>query len=578
MRRLRVRYPMRADRVIGLGEIPTVRLQRALGPPGEVRPHDTVLSAVHWVWFLVPHGTVAYMLLRHHEQFERAAVQIAGVFDLGLLVYWVVPTAPPWWAGRRPRTRAPDHGGGRARSSGEASGSRSTIRWAAIPSPRCRHSISPPRSGGPRAVGRRARAGHSAGPMRLDARASRLVYLGEHYVVDLIAGAGAGRGACRLGAPRRPACGPVAGAIQRLEPGRPDEPRARRRAHRRRRRADARRAGAAEAALSEARRRGVEERIAGMLSDRAQLGRWRFARHGADRRDLRAPAEGRRPRGRVPADRDADVVLDRHRVGFNVAAFGAYVALFRGVLGGAAPTRAIERLDCEGVVPDHDGGLAATRLFSAAGAGGIVLTYWALRKAGMPRRRAACRMVAFLVLLYTVYLLALIVFGVLLRTGVLPGDNPVGGTIVPAAVAGGGAGARRPARADPGRRRAAAAHRSPSAPRGCGCARSAAVPGHHGHAACAPRSTTCAHPRTGALAVGGAVGFWAANIGILWASFEAFGGDVPFARARAGLLRRDGRQPDPVAGRRASGSVDAGMIGAFAAVRRARARWSSRPC
>ena len=32
-------------------------------------------------------------------------------------------------------------------------------------------------------------------------------------------------------------------------------------------------------------------------------------------------------------------------------------------------------------------GLAATRLFSAGGAGGIVLTYWALRKAGMPRTR-----------------------------------------------------------------------------------------------------------------------------------------------------------------------------------------------
>ena len=56
---------------------------------------------------------------------------------------------------------------------------------------------------------------------------------------------------------------------------------------------------------------------------------------------------------------------------------------------------------------------------------------------GMPRRRSACRMVAFLVLIYSVYLLALVVFGVLLRTGVLPGDNPVGGTIVPAAIAGG---------------------------------------------------------------------------------------------------------------------------------------------
>ena len=80
-------------------------------------------------------------------------------------------------------------------------------------------------------------------------------------------------------------------------------------------------------------------------------------------------------------------------------------------------------------------GLAATRIFSAAGAGGLVLTYWALRKAGMPRRRSACRMVAFLVLTYSVYLIALVVFGVLLRTGVLPGDNPVGGEIVPAALA-----------------------------------------------------------------------------------------------------------------------------------------------
>ena len=80
-------------------------------------------------------------------------------------------------------------------------------------------------------------------------------------------------------------------------------------------------------------------------------------------------------------------------------------------------------------------GLAATRIFSAAGAGGIVLTYWALRKAGMPRRRAACRMVAFLVLTYGVYLIALILFGILLRTGVLPGDAPFGGTVVPATVA-----------------------------------------------------------------------------------------------------------------------------------------------
>ena len=81
-------------------------------------------------------------------------------------------------------------------------------------------------------------------------------------------------------------------------------------------------------------------------------------------------------------------------------------------------------------------GLAATRLFSAGGAGGIALTYWALRKAGMERRQSACRMVAFLALQYIWYPLALIVFGILLRTGVLSGNSDVGVTIVPAAIAG----------------------------------------------------------------------------------------------------------------------------------------------
>ncbi len=120
---------------------------------------------------------------------------------------------------------------------------------------------------------------------------------------------------------------------------------------------------------------------------------------------------------------------------FNVAAFAAYVALFRGILGGRDSSDVRERLDAKASYQITMAGLAATRIFSAAGAGGIVLTYWALRKAGMPKRRSACRMVAFLVLTYSVYLGALVLFGVLLRTGVLPGDNPVGGTIVPAAVA-----------------------------------------------------------------------------------------------------------------------------------------------
>jgi len=70
------------------------------------------------------------------------------------------------------------------------------------------------------------------------------------------------------------------------------------------------------------------------------------------------------------------------------------------------------------------------------------------------------------------------------------------------------------------------------------------------------------HPQRGALAVGGAVGFWAANIAVLWASFEAFGGDVPFAVLVQGFFVGMAANliPSPFGG---VGSVDAGMIGAF---------------
>ncbi len=64
-----------------------------------------------------------------------------------------------------------------------------------------------------------------------------------------------------------------------------------------------------------------------------------------------------------------------------MVAFGTYVALFRGVVGGD-----VLPLSWREAYEINMAGLAATRLFSAGGAGGIALTYWALRKAGMPRR------------------------------------------------------------------------------------------------------------------------------------------------------------------------------------------------
>lgn len=258
---------------------------------------------------------------------------------------------------------------------------------------------------------------------------------------------------------------------------------------------------------------------------------------------------------------DADLYWVVIAVVFNVGAFGAYVALFRGVLGGNASEGVRKRLDASASYQITMAGLAATRIFSAAGAGGIVLSYWALRKAGMPRRRSACRMVAFLVLMYSVYGVSLILFGVLLRTGVLPGDAPVAGTIVPAGLAAAAMAIAGLIALIPGD-----LERRLSSFKGKGrlarlAAKLAPVPAT---AATGIRTAFdyVRHPRRGALAITGAVGFWAANIGVLWASFEAFGGHVPFGVLVQGFFVGMAANliPSPAGG---VGSVDAGMIGAF---------------
>ena len=241
---------------------------------------------------------------------------------------------------------------------------------------------------------------------------------------------------------------------------------------------------------------------------------------------------------------------------FELIAFATYVALFRGVVGGD-----VLPLTWREAYEINMAGLAASRLLSGGGAGGIALTYWALRKAGMETRDSAKRMVAFIGLQYIFYPLALIVFGVLLRTGVLPGSDAVELTIIPAAIAGvvlvlGVLTAlippdfdRRIGRLAHGQRRTKWARRLASIPATVGNGMRMAF-------------DLMAHPSRGGLAVAGAIGFWAAQIAILWASFKAFGVAVPIAVLVQGFFigMLANLIPFAPAG---VGAVDAGMIGAF---------------
>jgi uncharacterized protein (TIRG00374 family) len=248
-------------------------------------------------------------------------------------------------------------------------------------------------------------------------------------------------------------------------------------------------------------------------------------------------------------------------LGFITLAFGAYCLVFRAVIGGGDEPRIGRRLTTKASYEITMAGFAGSTFFSAAGVGGLVVVYWALRKAGMRARRAACRMVALLVILYSFYALALIVFGVLLRTGVLPGSAPVGGTIVPIAVAivllvlaallalVPGDFERRIGDLEKKNRFARLAHRFATIP---------------GTVATGVRTAwdRLRDPHSGWLAIAGGLLYWAGNIGVLWASFHAFGVQVPFGVVVQAFFVGMAANviPSPAAG---AGPVDAGMIAAF---------------
>jgi membrane-associated phospholipid phosphatase len=188
--RLRIRYPLVADRVIGLGGLPNVRLQRAFARVPGVGTLNRFLTWVHWLWFIEPYAALLFILLRHPEHFPRAARRLAAVFDLGCGVYFAAPTAPPWWAseqghtGEEVRRIMEEVGKETWKSAWPAMyGALGGNPWAAMPSLHFATSTCAAIS-----LAETGRAAGAAGWSYALTLGFALVYLGEHYVTDLVAG------------------------------------------------------------------------------------------------------------------------------------------------------------------------------------------------------------------------------------------------------------------------------------------------------------------------------------------------------------------------------------------------------
>jgi uncharacterized membrane protein YbhN (UPF0104 family) len=193
--------------------------------------------------------------------------------------------------------------------------------------------------------------------------------------------------------------------------------------------------------------------------------------------------------------------------------------------------------------------LVAGSLVPASGAGGLALGAWILHRGGMPADRIARRSVAFFLIKSSVNFVAVAVLGTLLAVGLVGPDLSLWLTALPAALSVGlialvlaiprfGPGRDPGSGATKFRRAVFAARR--------------AVIGGTGEAVEILRSRDLP-------VVVGAIGYWAFDNAVLWATYKAFGADVSLSIVLMGYLigQLGGLLPIPGG----VGGIDGGLIG-----------------
>jgi uncharacterized membrane protein YbhN (UPF0104 family) len=193
--------------------------------------------------------------------------------------------------------------------------------------------------------------------------------------------------------------------------------------------------------------------------------------------------------------------------------------------------------------------LAAGSLVPASGAGGLALGAWILHRGGMPAERIARRSVAFFLIKSSVNFVAVAVIGTVMAVGLVGPELSLLLTALPAALAVGvialvlaiprlGPGHDAGPEASKLRRATVAVRR--------------AVIGGTGEAVVILRSRDLP-------VVAGAIGYWAFDNAVLWATFEAVGADVPISVLLMGYLigQLGGLLPLPGG----VGGIDGGLIG-----------------
>lgn len=181
------------ERWVFNGELPTIRLQARFYEPTDLAWWDFYLTFIHWSYFIIPHAVAVFLWWKYPSRFLRYLRAMTLLLTLGLALYFALPSNPPWMAPESVNTPgaptvlrimepiATEIGGGLYEAGYKVVGESNPI--AAMPSIHMAITFLLVGVAGYFSTGWRILAWLYSFSMGL-----ALVYLGEHYVIDIVAG------------------------------------------------------------------------------------------------------------------------------------------------------------------------------------------------------------------------------------------------------------------------------------------------------------------------------------------------------------------------------------------------------
>jgi membrane-associated phospholipid phosphatase len=93
-------YVIDLEKALFMGTVPTLWLQEHFYVLGKARVLEIYSMSIYLTYFFAPHLVALVLWLLNSSRFRLYVVAILGTFYLSLAVSYLVPTAPPWLAGQ----------------------------------------------------------------------------------------------------------------------------------------------------------------------------------------------------------------------------------------------------------------------------------------------------------------------------------------------------------------------------------------------------------------------------------------------------------------------------------------------